>query len=509
MEIKNDDIDRIVDEIRKVSKTLQVVILNLPVIDTTNPTVHEKYILENHSNSDQMLEIINKTSSIPHEFETFDYQPDDLVDILSPPEQMVIDNKLFLSDRYGKRVNIRNGARVTTNQPNEYAQTIWFVGGCRIYGFGAEDEATIESYLQEMIQKKTQFKYLVENYGQLYGGGGKKYMLFHQIKDILTKQIKENDILIIGGNFNPKKPKCHFIDTQKYFSKPYKFGEVFFEERLPHLNKNGNHLVAECLFDFLMSKKLLTATTVTQIRSEEDQIVSAHPVLKDDQFMSQLEEYKKYISSFKQDGKCGGICMNANPFTNGHSYLVETASKMVDHLFIFVAEENITMFPFKARFQMIKDGVSDFPNVTVIQGGIFVGSVITFPEYYDREVKKDIKILPSLDLLIFADHLCPTLNITIRFVGTEPLCPVTDQFNTQLRTILPKKGIELYVIPRKEISDKVVSASYVRAILKQWEEGNYAEYDLTRLQELVPPTTFRYIEKKYSFIFPKDNSSVH
>ena len=501
--IKNDEIERMITEVRKLNKTLPVIVLNMPEIDKNDPTDFEKRIMNNHYTSEEMIEDMKKTYKIPTEFEGMDYSVEQLIDILTPPEQMLVDNKLELTERYSENVNIRNGMRITKNQPLEYAHTIYFTGGCRIYGIGSKDDETIESYLQDLINKKSPYKYIVQNCGQLYGGGGKKYLLFPRIKEVVENYIKEGDILIIAGNFKPRHQKCYFVDFMKYCTKPYKYGEIFFEE-LPHLNRNGNKLLADCLFDFMIKNKILTATQATQVNEfDQEKIVEAHPVLKDSQFMSQLQKYKEYLSQYKKEGVCGGICMNANPFTNGHRYLVETAASQVDHLFILVAEENRTMFPFKDRFAMIKAGVAHLPNVTVLRGGIFVGSIITFPEYYDREVKKDMKILPSLDLLIFAEHICPVLNITKRFVGTEPLCPVTSQYNIQLKELLPEKGIELIELPRKEIGEKVVSASYVRAILKQWGEHNYSECDVERLKQLVPKTTFDHIAIEFASIFPK------
>lgn len=500
MSVKNDDIDEIVKEVRKVGKKITIIVLNMPEMDTKNPTELEKYIIEHKSSSEVWLASTFKQSKMPHELENLGYSIGDFVEMLTPPEQLLVSDHLVLSDKYGKNVNIRNGSRITVNQPSEYAQTIWFTGGCYIYGIGNEDAFTIESYLQNKINSETKFKTIVRNYGQLYGGGGKKYMLLPHILDVIKNYAKDGDILIIGGNFPiPKRPNFHIIESQTYFKKPYKYGEVFFEV-LPHLNRNGNHLVADCVFDYLISKKLLVESPVS-VANEE--IIESHPVLKDEQFMSQLEEYKSKISQFKHEGRNGGICMNANPFTYGHRYLVDTASKQVDHLYIFVAEENRTFFPFKDRFQMIKDGVKDFKNVTVIPGGIFVGSIITFPEYYDREVKKEVKILPSLDLLIFSDHLCPTLNIKVRFVGTEPICQVTNQYNDQLKKILPEKGIQLVEIPRKQNGNEVVSASYVRDFIKRWQKGEYKAGDLEHFKQLVPPTTFEHIEKMYSDIFPK------
>lgn len=58
----------------------------------------------------------------------------------------------------------------------------------------------------------------------------------------------------------------------------------------------------------------------------------------------ELEEYldslKKYRVQGYEDKKIGAIVMNCNPFTLGHRYLIETASKQVDTLYIFVVEEN-------------------------------------------------------------------------------------------------------------------------------------------------------------------------
>ena len=504
--IKNDDIEKIVKEIRKVNGSIQIVVLNFPAMGTKSPTDLEKYIIEHHESSETLIEYARKKSAVPRAFQQFDYAPEDIVEILTAPEQMLINKKLVLSDRYGKLVNIRDGCRLTCFQPDEYAHTIYFTGGCRVYGIGSEDASTIPSLLQDMINRQTKFKYSVENFGQLYGGGGKKYLMFPHIREVAERDVKEGDILVICGSFTPgrRNPSYPFVDSQLYFTKPYKYGDVFFEEKLPHLNRNGNRLVAECLFDFLMSKKMLKDTKVVKLNNREH-MAAVHPVLKDCVFMKQLEEYKTYLARFRNDAAkvCGGICMNANPFTYGHRFLVESAASQVDQLYIFVAEENKTMFPFKDRFEMIKAGVADLKNVSVIRGGIFVGSVITFPEYYDREARKNMKILPSLDLMIFADHIAPVFNITKRFVGTEPLCPITSQYNKQLREILPKKGIELIEFKRKEIGDKVVSASYVRSILKQWENGDYSEVDVARLKELVPATTFKHLESKFAAIFPK------
>ena len=111
--------------------------------------------------------------------------------------------------------------------------------------------------------------------------------------------------------------------------------------------------------------------------------------------------------------------------------------------------------------------------------------------------------LPPPHALLPAQPLCPTLNTTVRFVGTEPLCPVTSQYNDQLKKILPEKGIKLVEFPRKQNGSEVVSASYVREFIKRWQKGEYKAGDLEHFKQLVPPTTFAHIELMYSDIFPK------
>ena len=53
--------------------------------------------------------------------------------------------------------------------------------------------------------------------------------------------------------------------------------------------------------------------------------------------------------------KIGAIVMNCNPFTYGHEYLIDIASKLVDLLFVFVVEENKSVFSFENRFSMVRD----------------------------------------------------------------------------------------------------------------------------------------------------------
>lgn len=73
----------------------------------------------------------------------------------------------------------------------------------------------------------------------------------------------------------------------------------------------------------------------------------------------ELEEWRSSLERFEVEGNAavGSIVMNCNPFTLGHRYLIEYASKYVDYLYIFVVEEDKSFFPFSDRIDLIKKGL--------------------------------------------------------------------------------------------------------------------------------------------------------
>lgn len=180
--------------------------------------------------------------------------------------------------------------------------------------------------------------------------------------------------------------------------------------------------------------------------------------------------------------------MNCNPFTLGHKYIVETAAKENKNVIIFVVEEDKSAFPFKNRFELIKEGVKEFENVTVIPGGEYIISSATFPNYFLRKDDNVLKEYTKIDGNVFGKYFCKELNIVRRYVGTEPYCKVTNTYNETLKEVLPKYGVEVKLIERKETGDEAISASRVRALLK---EGKLEE-----VRELVPATTFEFLNSE-------------
>lgn len=188
------------------------------------------------------------------------------------------------------------------------------------------------------------------------------------------------------------------------------------------------------------------------------------------------------------NGVNGAVVMNCNPFTYGHRYLIEQAAKECDRLYVFVLSQEQPPFPAADRLELVRLGTQDIANVTVLPTGPYLLSAATFPTYFlkDREAAGQIQC--ALDVEIFARYYAPHFGITRRFVGSEPLSPMTALYNKALREALPGRGVEVTEFPRLEMSGMPVSASAVRALLGTNQP--------IRLRTLVPQTTFDYLQKQ-------------
>ena len=140
--------------------------------------------------------------------------------------------------------------------------------------------------------------------------------------------------------------------------------------------------------------------------------------------------------------------------------------------------------------EMVKRGVSHLPNVTVLPTRDYMVSSATFPSYFLKE-KADLevaKVQATLDATLFLENIVPTLQLTKRYVGQEPLSPVTAVYNDALRAAFGS-NLELVIIDRLSAGDEVVSATRVRAAIQ--------DKNVDELQQLVPATTYHYLEEKH------------
>ena len=193
--------------------------------------------------------------------------------------------------------------------------------------------------------------------------------------------------------------------------------------------------------------------------------------------------YLKNLEKTKKDGVSAALVMNANPFTLGHQYLVETAAAKCDTLHLFILSEDASLVPFGVRKRLVQEGVAHIPNVVLHDSGPYIISSATFPSYFLKDEAAVIDGHARLDLAVFT-RIAQALNVTQRYVGQEPTSQVTGLYNKIMAQELPKAGIACRIIPRKEASGKAISASTVRVALQS------GDWEL--LKTLVPPTTLDY-----------------
>ena len=204
-----------------------------------------------------------------------------------------------------------------------------------------------------------------------------------------------------------------------------------------------------------------------------------------------LQTYKEHLTGLKKEGKTiGSIVMNANPFTLGHRYLVEQAARKCDWLHLFVVREDASAFKFDDRLKLIKQGLSHLQNVIIHEGSDYLISKATFPTYFIKDQGKIDSLHSELDLKVFKNQIAPQLGITHRFVGHEPYCVVTNEYNQQMKQILMTEDtspkIEVIELERLKSGKDAISASRVRRLLD--------EEDWDAVQLLVPPTTFEFLK---------------
>ncbi|MCR4784614.1 MAG: [citrate (pro-3S)-lyase] ligase [bacterium] len=201
-----------------------------------------------------------------------------------------------------------------------------------------------------------------------------------------------------------------------------------------------------------------------------------------------LARFKRELSNHKKPGLTGAIVLNANPFTLGHRFLIETAAQQCDQLVLFPVKANRSEFSYEERLNLIRAGTADLPNVEILNGGDYIISPATFPSYFLKKLDEAALAQAQLDMNIFSNHIAPSLNIGIRWVGSEPLDPLTNAYNEVMRAVLEPSGIKVKLVERLDKNGTLVSASAVRNFLKtdQWDE----------VQKLVPPSTWKYLHSE-------------
>ncbi len=307
----------------------------------------------------------------------------------------------------------------------------------------------------------------------------KEFLLKQEI--VLEEQIentyalfKENEV-IATGSLDNRVIKCVAVDDD------YK-GMGISNKVISHLLNKAYQEGNDHLFVYTKPKNL---NIFSDMGFYEIACVPSQVILLENK-KNGIEDFVRSIPKFdRKESSIAAIVMNCNPFTLGHQYLIEKASRENNILYVFVVSEDKSEFPTNIRFRLVKEGTAHLPNVVVCQTKDYLISNATFPSYFIKENTEIAKVHAVLDIEIFKKYFVPALGIQKRYVGEEPLSPLTFQYNTMMKELLAKSGIEVVEIPRVEVEGEVVSASRVRKLLR--------ESKLWELKSLVPETTYNFL----------------
>lgn len=401
--------------------------------------------------------------------------------------------KVQLSDFENTLVSVRNGLRTTVNQPETVDRKVIFFGSSTTFSIGMSDEDTLVSQVQKQVNRAHDGIKL-ENHGVL----GMNLLL--AMNNLVQTDINPNDIVVFFDfdEFNNINDDCITRIDLNDVSR----GSDFFIDLTKHqchFSPKGNQVIGKIISDNILLPLI-----------DRHRVSISNSIEPDDKVLDVLEKFKYFL--YKQtaqalescdmnsylemldsytpepEQKVGSVAVNCNPITIGHMHLIEHASKQVDKLFIFVIEEDKSFFKFEDRLKLVSESTAHMDNVTVLRGGKFICTELTYPDYFAKE-NSEAKADASVEAWFFCEYIAKKLNIDIIFLGDEPKCEITRQYNEKMQELLPKYNIDVEIIDRVSTDGEVISASSVR---------KYLEYkNFEQIRKIVPESTYLFLKENY------------
>ncbi len=291
-----------------------------------------------------------------------------------------------------------------------------------------------------------------------------------------TVLILENGALLASGSRKGNLLKCIAVD-------PHHQGEDLTAKVLTALRQEAFRAGFKHLFLYTkpQNEYLFTGLFFYPVAKTRD-------VLLMENIRGSIRQFLDTLPQPDAAGDIGAAVMNCDPFTLGHRHLIETAAARCGHVYVFVLSEDGGYFSPADRLAMVRAGTAHLPNVTVLPTGPYLISAATFPTYFLKNRDQAEVVRCGLDIAIFTKYFVPHFSISHRFVGDEPLSPLTAQYNEALAQALPPAGVALHIVPRLCQGGTPVSASAVRARLAAGED----------IRDLVPESTLAYLQHTLS-----------
>lgn len=423
------------------------------------------------------------------------YSPEYVDKIGKIPQVVRIGDRYCHEDFQNEYITVRNGERFVPGQPEVFDKTIHVYGRCGAFGYAVEDAHTLPALLQKELREQGFDNIRVVNHG--LWGGSDEYLDHNFMLDSIG--MEQGDVVLFYRKHFDKRLMKELVDRGVYYNEiNYEWHEkrndkVTFYNQPGHMNADGYKLVSTIISQDMISHAFKSNPSKKTKGNDATYLNHYLKTTKNAQFNSEVIRYTEDIIKqhpISEGMICGSIVMNCNPFTYGHRYLVKTAAKQVDRLYIFVVEEDKSFFKFKDRYEMVVSGTTDLDNVVVVPSGKFIISAYTFPEYFMKDYVKEKNFDVSMDVETFCKYIAPPLRIKKRFAGEEPFDPVTKNYNENMAKILPEYGMEFVEIPRLALDEqRVINATRVRELLKS--------KDYKELKEYVPESTYSILMERY------------
>lgn len=260
-----------------------------------------------------------------------------------------------------------------------------------------------------------------------------------------------------------------------------------------HKGEGLMNLIVTHLFHYLhdegydhlfMYTKSASSCLFTQLGFEEIVRIEDHLHFlesKKDGFENYLDTL---IAAPVETKEAAAIVMNANPFSLGHQYLIETAAKENDWVHLFLLEEDASFFPYKVRRQLVEAGIKHLDNITIQPTSYYIISQATFPSYFQKDEASVIDGHALLDATLFK-NIAKQLNVGRRYVGEEPFSEMTNRYNKIMKKAFNNTPIQLKIVPRKGVAKQKISGSTIRYAL------THHDWDLVK--KFVPKSTYDFL----------------
>ncbi len=239
-------------EYKKLHPNVNIVCVDYPRMPPEGKRDKRESEMLLHSKDYEYENLINKIPATFNVFSDKNYSKENWLELFgNTSSEIGVNKKRHYLDYSGKLKNIKNGHRITLNQPTKYRKTIYMLGGCGTFGYGCADEDTSSSNLQKLFNENN-IEYKVENYGSFLN-----YRTKDRFQFLFDLKVNNGDVIIIevwSKLPNICEKYFDYLDLKELFYRPHNYGDVFVDySQLSHF---GQKVFAEKIFEFLKSKNL-------------------------------------------------------------------------------------------------------------------------------------------------------------------------------------------------------------------------------------------------------------